>query len=141
MLDVMMALGSFRFSMDTAAFDDFQRTTGFNWSEQARIGTNPALQFVGKETETINLKGLIYPEFKGGFKQIEEMRRIGHEGKALRLVSGLGDNLGQWVISSVTDTQTIFTFAGLPQKMEFRLSLKRYDDPNLKNSNGSQFSG
>ena len=139
MLDVMLALGNFRFSLDTAAYNELQRSTGFTWADQARIGTNPALQFTGKEAETINLKGLIIPEYKGGLGQLKDMRKIGHEGKPLKLVSGTGEYLGEWVITNITETQNVFGQAGTPRKVEFGIALKRYDDPTLKSSSGSQF--
>ena len=38
---IMMALGSYRFSMDTAAYQEFRRQTSYRWTEQDRVGPRP----------------------------------------------------------------------------------------------------
>lgn len=98
MPEAMLALGDYRFSLDTSAYQQFERQATYNWPEQARLGNAPALQFTGRGGETIHLSGIIYPFFKGGLSQVQSMRAMAGKGKALQLVSGVGDNLGRWVI-------------------------------------------
>lgn len=90
MSETMMALGAFRFSLDTAAYQDFKRSQTYRWQSQERLLRRPALQFLGLGEETIELNGLIYPHFRGGLTQVETMRVEANKGSRLVLVDGLG---------------------------------------------------
>ena len=124
--EVMMVLGTYAFALSSAAYQEFTRATGYTWAEQPRIGGRPALQFTGIEAETVTLRGIIYPGFRGGLGQVDAMRALAGRGQPLRLVSGVGANLGAWVIERVGEGHTVFFANGTPRKIEFDLSLKRY---------------
>lgn len=126
MIDVMMQLGAMPFSIDTAAYQRLSRTTEYRWVRQSRIGAEDALQFVGVGPDTIELDGVIYPQFRGGPIQVELLRTLGAGRKPLLLVAGTGFVLGQWVIETVTEGQTIFAALGLPQRQEFSISMGKY---------------
>lgn len=127
--DVMLALGDFRFSISTAAYDQLQRSTDYRWSSQDRIGKAPALQFGGPGADTIELPGTIYPHYAGGLGQIDGMRTEANKGKPLLMVDGLGRVCGYWVIEAVRETQGVLFADGVPRRMEFSLNLRRYNDP------------
>jgi len=122
----MLALGKFKFEINTAAYQTFQRTANFKWQSQERIGRRPAQQYVGRGDETINLNGVMYPHFGGGIGQINAMVNMAAEGTPLDLLDGKGNSYGQWVITSVGETRTIFFSNGAPRKIEFRISIKNY---------------
>jgi len=122
----MMALGVFRFSLDTAAYDELFRTQDWEWAEQARVGEYPALQFTGQGVELRQFKGTIYPSFRGGLSQIELMRAEADLGLPLLLVAGTGAVLGFWVITHIEHTETFFFANGQPRKIQFNLQIKRY---------------
>ena len=124
----MMALGNFRFSIDTAAYGKLRRTTAYRWEAQMRMGREPALQFAGLGEETIDLAGTIRPEFRGGLGQLDSMRASAGQGGPLLLSSGRGDILGFWVIRKVTETQSTFLPGGAPLRVDFSLSLGRYGE-------------
>ena len=126
MSDTLMALGAYRFSLDTSAYQQLQRNTQYRWSAQNRLQRSPAQQFVGPGSDTLTLSGVIYPEHKGGFDQINAMRAQAGLGQPLLLVDGLGVIWGRWVITSVEETQTVFLQNGQPKKQEFQLQLTRY---------------
>lgn len=125
---IMMQLGSFQFGIATAAYQELSRASEMGWAELPRFGLRPALQFTGPGAETMDLPGVIYPEWRGGFGQLDAMRALAEAGKPLRLVDGSGASLGQWVIASVGEKQSVFAAAGKPRKVEFTLALKRYLD-------------
>ncbi len=75
----MMALGEYRFSIDTAAYQQLQRTTEYRWQSQARVGRLPAQQYVGPGSDSITLNGIIHPYYKGGLKQLDA--HAGRSGK------------------------------------------------------------
>lgn len=124
----MMALGDFRFEINTAAYRRLERAATYRWEEQDRIGRQPAVQFVGSGLITINLEGTIYPTFRGGLGQIEEMRGIAAKGEPHLLIDGLGRVWGKWVIAEVRELQTVFTDDGRPRKIDFTLQIKQYGD-------------
>jgi phage protein U len=65
MLEVMMALGSYRFSLSTAAYDSLERTAAWRWPAQDVLGAHPVRQYVGPGEQTISVSGTIYPHYKG----------------------------------------------------------------------------
>ena len=122
----MMGLGPYRFSLDTAAYQNLERNDAYRWESQERIGRHPALQFIGEGHTTITIDGVIYPHFRGGFNQIESMRSMAKLGTPLILVSGSGRIFGTFAITSVDEKQSIFNRDGSPRKQEFALELMSY---------------
>lgn len=90
MTDVMMGLGEFRFSIDTAAYQSLRRSNEWRWASQPRIGRRPALQAVGVGAHTITLSGFILPHWRGGLKRLDEMRVMGDKMEPLALTDGNG---------------------------------------------------
>lgn len=127
MATVMMQLGVFQFSIDTAAYQRLSRSSEYRWARQARIGANDALQFTGYGPETIEVEGAIYPDFRGGLGQIDRLRRQADVGIPLPLVSGLGQVLGLWVIEGITEGQEVFAANGVPRRQDFTMRVSRYD--------------
>jgi uncharacterized protein len=127
-INMMMILGVYRFAISSAAFQTLKRQSEYRWQEINRIGTNPALQFTGFGTETIDLEGVTYPHFKGGLRQVTLMRAEAGIGKPLMLISGNGNAFGRWCIVKISENQSSFMKDGAPLKIEFGISLKRYGE-------------
>ncbi|PID40337.1 MAG: phage tail protein [Proteobacteria bacterium] len=123
-----MALGEFRFAMDSAAYREFSRTTSWNWPAQERMGKRPARQFTGPGQDEITLAGTIYPHFRGGLGQIKAMRDEANKGEPLILVDGLGHVWGKWVILSIEEQQGEHLGNGVPLRQDFRIKLAAYGD-------------
>ncbi|PHS43115.1 MAG: phage tail protein [Marinobacter sp.] len=128
MADVMMKLGGFTFSIDTAAYQSLSRSSEYRWASQDRIGTNPALQNIGTGSETINLQGVVFAAHRGGTGQLDDMRREASKRQPLILVDGRGLVHGRWVIERVEEEQSNFAQAGVARRQQFRLNLRKYDD-------------
>lgn len=126
MARVMMALGAFRFSVSTAAYQSLTRSTAYRWPSQDRIARHPALQFVGPGEETVDLDGTVYPQYRGGLAQVDAMRAEAETGTPLILIDGRGRFWGRYAITAIQETQTVFFDDGAPRKIDFRLSLARY---------------
>lgn len=127
MAEVMMQLGFFQFSIDSAAYQRLNRSSEYRWARQSRIGSNDALQFTGHGPETIELEGVIYPHFKGGLGQIDKMRTQASIGVPLPLVTGVGKVLGIWVVEAISEGQEVFAAQGIPHKQDFTIRMARYD--------------
>ena len=89
---------------------------------------SPAQQFVGLGEDTITLAGVIYPHYRGGLNQLNDLRRQAETGEPLLLVDGLGYVWGQWVIVSIEETQSYLQSHGQPLKQAFQLQLKYYGE-------------
>lgn len=127
MAGTMMQLGAYQFSIDTAAYQELQRSTQYRWAAQARVGAADALQFTGFGADTITLNGVIYPHFKGGLDQLTRLRAQASVGIPLPLVAGTGRILGAWVVETITEGQRVFAAQGAPLRQDFTLSIRRYD--------------
>lgn len=128
MADVMMMLGQFQFGIDTAAFQELNRSTEYRWPSLDVFGGAPVLQFTGRGPETISLQGTIFPGWRGGGSQVNAMRDQAAAGQPLMLVTGTGVLLGQYAIERVEEKQAVFAQGGAPRKQEFTLQLKRFAD-------------
>lgn len=127
----MARLGAFTFGIDTAAFKELQRTSTFNWQAKQRIGRKPAQQNTGRGADTIKLDGVIFPHFRGGLSQVEQMRAQAGLGQPLPLVyafESVGQFCGLWCITGIEETRSIFFEDGTPRRIEFSLSLVEYGE-------------
>jgi len=127
-INMMMLLGAYRFCISNAAYQSLERATEYKWEELQRLGADTAIQFVGNGTETITLEGTIYPQFKGGLRQITLMRTEAGLGVPLLLISGNGQAFGRWCITSINETQSVFMKDGTARKIVFSMTLKRYGE-------------
>ncbi|MFT4454982.1 phage tail protein [Pseudomonas sp. RTCS2] len=125
---MMMALGMFVFSLETLAYQEFQRQTDWRHASTSRIGTNPARQFLGKGDDSITLPGVLLPALAGSQLSLDALRMMGDTGKAWPLVEGTGRIYGLWVIESLSDTRTVFFPDGAARRIEFTLKMTRIDD-------------
>jgi phage protein U len=125
---MLLALGSYRFSVNTAAFQQLSKSNDYRWAQQERLAVDPALQYIGPGIQTMDVQGVIFPHYKGGLNQVNDMRTEASLGKPLLLTDGQGNIHGSWVIERIEETQSIFFSNGTPRKIEFRVSLKKYDD-------------
>ena len=126
--EYMMALGEYRFSLSTAAYQEFTHSAEYHWPAQQRIGRLPAHQFVGPGTETISMHGQIYPQFRGGLGHLGRMRTEAGRGEPLEMSEGTGRIWGKWVITRIEETRRILDADGAARRIEFRLELARYGE-------------
>lgn len=124
----MMRLGTFKFCIYTAAYQELNRTTNYQWGEQAVFGTWDNLQYLGPGEDSQSLTGVVYPEFKGGTGQIDDLRALAATGQPQLLISGTGKILGYWVIGSITEGQTKFAAFGVPRRQEFTVNIRKHSD-------------
>lgn len=116
------------FNLDTAAFDELRRQTSFKWAGQERLTRAMAQQAVGLGDEKINIKGAIYPVFRGGLGQLQTLRSIGRQLQPLNLTTGYGEVLGTWCLTSIEEEQSNLLAGGIPRKQGFSLEFVSYGD-------------
>lgn len=123
---IMLRLGNYSFGMQTAAYQELERTREWRWPAQDRIGRAPARQYIGPGDDTMHLSGVIYTTFAGGLGQIGNMAAEAGRGEPLELVDSLGVVWGRWCIERITETHRSFLPGGIPKKIEFTLNLGFY---------------
>ncbi len=123
---IMMALGVFRFGMANGAYQSMTRNAAYRWGKLDRIGREPALQYLGPDTQEITIEGVIYPHFRGGLRQVDLMRLNAGSGRPMMMVDGLGWVWKRWVIVRVEETKSLFMRDGAPRRIEFALTLQSY---------------
>lgn len=127
----LLMLGGFKFSLNTAVFQEVQRSTSWRWPAQERVGQYDALQFTGPGDDRVTLPGVVYTDFRGGVAQVESLRQIAAQGKPVRLISATGEMLGLWVVLSVDETASSFKPDGTPRKQEFNVTIRKYGDADV----------
>ena len=125
---MMLALGPYRFSLNTSAYQSLKRSSEYRWPSIERIGKEPLLQAIGPGYDRIDLDGVIYPHFRGGLGQINATRDSAAKQEPLMLINGQGNVLGRFVITQIEESQNTFLADGTPRKIEFRMSLERYGE-------------
>ena len=125
---VLMMLGGFKFSLNTAVFQQMQRSTSYRWPAQERVGKLDALQFTGPGEDRITLPGVIYPDWRGDAEQVDQLRALAARGRPLQLIAASGDILGAWVIESVEEVQSFYKPDGTFRKQEFTVSIRKFSD-------------
>ncbi|MDM9555670.1 phage tail protein [Pseudomonas asiatica] len=114
------------FNLDTAAFDELTRKTAFRWAGQERLTREIAQQAVGQGEDKLTIKGAIFPLFRGGIGQLNELRSIGRRLQPLTLTTGYGEVLGTWCLLSVDEEQGALLAGGIPRKQGFNLEFVAY---------------
>ncbi|MBG53337.1 MAG: oxidoreductase [Rhodobiaceae bacterium] len=125
---MMMSLGLFIFSIETAAYQQLQRSTAVDWAANKRIGQRAASQFIGPGDDTITLSGVLLPAFTGGASNLDQLRAMMNRGKASTLMDGRGHVLGFWSIRSVQETHSVFYRDGTARRIEFDMTLHHEAD-------------
>ena len=125
---MMMALGTFVFSLPTLAYQELQRSTSWRHPASERVNARPARQFIGPGEDAIQLNGVVAPEITGSPASLDLLRKLGDEGRPLALVDGTGVVYGAYVIASLNETRSLFFPDGAARRIEFQLALTRTDD-------------
>ncbi|MFW2072637.1 phage tail protein [Acinetobacter gerneri] len=124
----MMRIGTFKFAIYSAAYQELNRSTDYAWGEQSVFGGWDNLQFLGPGQDVQNLTGVIFPEFTGTSGTIDSLRDLALDGKPQLLLSGTGKLMGYWVITRIEEGQTKFAAFGVPRRQEFAISIRKYGD-------------
>ncbi|MCO7519187.1 MULTISPECIES: phage tail protein [unclassified Pseudomonas] len=118
-------LQPYYFNLDTAAFDELRRQTSARWAGQERLTRTIAQQAVGQGDDKLTLKGVIFTS-RSGIKQLDALRTIVRRLQPVSLVTGYGDVLGTWCLTSVDEEQGALLAGGIPRKQGFSLEFVAY---------------
>jgi uncharacterized protein len=129
--EVMLALGDFQFSIDTAQYQTLSTSHAWRWQKKDRVGKKPARQFHGPDASSKNLDIMIYPQSKSDLLLLSKLKAIGDKGKPQRLVGGTpsgGADLGLWVIEKLDIAEQYFLTNGIPLEMKGTLMIAEWGE-------------
>lgn len=125
-------LGDFTFELvEGLTFQTISRATTHRWATQARLERRPAQQSIGRDLEVLNLKGLYYPQYRGGMQLVSPLRRIVQAGEPVNLTCSwdrVAENLGRWTASDLSENRDIRYRDAVPGKIEFSIKLTQYGE-------------
>lgn len=125
---MMLTLGLFVFELQTLPYQSLQQSLDYRWPSNSRIGQRDAYQFLGIGEDKITLSGVLLPEITGGALSMLTLKTMAEQGKAWPLIGGDGAIYGMYVISSMTQTQSVFFADGSARRIEFSMTLTRVDE-------------
>lgn len=125
---MMLTLGLFVFELQTLPYQSLQQSLDYRWPSNSRIGQRDAYQFLGIGEDKITLSGVLLPEITGGALSMLTLKTMAELGKAWPLIGGDGAIYGMYVISSMTQTQSVFFADGSARRIEFSMTLTRVDE-------------
>ncbi|WP_318389666.1 phage tail protein [Enterobacter sp.] len=125
---MMMTLGLFVFTLKTVPYQELQLQKQWRHASNGRIGKRPILQFLGPDTDTITLSGMLMPEITGGTISLLILEQMAETGKGWPLIGGDGTIYGAFVIESIFTTKSEFLQDGAARKIDFTITLKRVDE-------------
>jgi phage protein U len=127
----LMSLGLFVFALDSAPYQSLQQQLAWRHPTNSRVGDRPALQYLGKDSESIALSGVLYHEITGGQSALDELAAMADTGLSWLLIGAEGRIHGCFVIESIDVTRTVFNTEGQAKKIEFSMKLARADDDDV----------
>lgn len=137
-MQINALLGYFPFAIETAMFQQLDRTTAQRWSQHERVGRRAAQQNLGPGDDDLTIPGYIMPCHTGQLSaySVDILREMMREAKPYTLIKlsangFIGDLRGQWIILDVQETQAEF-FGASPQRIDFTLRLRRVNEDNSK---------
>ncbi|MEI9428745.1 phage tail protein [Mesorhizobium sp. Cs1299R1N3] len=123
---VTMSLGPYAFEALGFGYTDVGRNLDVPWVDiPVASGFNP-LQFTGPKSDSVTIKGVLFPIALGGAAGLEGIRKAGIAGKPLMLVSLGGKIFGNYVVEGVKEDRTYHDRRGTPGQNSYEISLKYY---------------
>lgn len=122
---MLLALGLFVFETPTIPFTEIQRRRSWRHGKSARVGARDASQYLGPGDDAVSLSGVLLPGYAGTFGAMRTLCSLADEGQAWPLVTGTGEVMGDFVITSIDERGSVLMVDGLPRKIDFTIELER----------------
>lgn len=123
---VVAALGPFAFEAHGFGLTDISRSTNTSWASIQVAGGMGQLQWTGGDSDSLTIKGVLFPHEFGGLESLAGIRAAAESGTPLMFVNFAGQIFGLHVIESISEDRTLLDRDGRPLRNAYSLSLKRY---------------
>lgn len=125
--EVLMTLGSVRFSVAKGAYQRLSRTLEMRIARLDRAGRQSARQILG-EDETIDIEGCCYPGQRHAVDRVESFRTLARTYEPQMLTDGMGVVWGLFTVERVEERGSEFLPNGVPLRQDFRIGLGAYGE-------------
>ena len=123
----LLMYGRLPFGLGSASLAELRRSSAYRWQASDLVGRRPGYQFTGPGAETVRLRGVIMPAYRGGADALELFRAAALEGTPRRLVSGTGDVYGSFVLLRVGEERVRLVSDGRARRIGWEMEFARYD--------------
>ncbi len=139
MSDVMMALGSFQFGVQTTEYQSLKTAHSWRWAKKDRFGRKPSKQFHGADASSKSFSITIIPQNSDDLTRFGQLKDLADAGKPVRLISGgarwvdgrlqsSGADLGLWVVEKLDIDESMFMRDGTAISQVGSLSISEYGE-------------
>lgn len=130
MNDVLLIWGPAQFYATHPSIEKLKTKIGGRWEQQKRLARAPADQFMGPDSGTATINGILYPARFGGAGVVRNLQQASLQGLISPIIvinsgSLLGTVLGTWYVDSVEDERESWGPDG-ERKITFTVSFKSY---------------
>jgi phage protein U len=125
----MYILGDITFE-GLRGFDRLSKTNESVYAELPLVGGKPRLQRTGTALQTVDVAIVLHAAFTDPAADIAALNAYREDGTVLPLITGEGQQIGEFVIVSVDDTVVQTAPNGRTLTAEVSLSLREHYDPN-----------
>lgn len=129
--EVMLALGDFQFSIDTAQYQGLTTSHSWRWAKKDRVGHKPARQFHGSDSSSKTLDIMIYPQSKSDLLLLDKLKKQGDSGLPHRLIGGTptgGADLGLWAMEKLDIAEADFLTNGIGLELKATLMIAEWGE-------------
>ena len=126
----------FLFNIDTLTYEELRRKSSVRWARQKIVGGDNRLQAVGRDNDTIRLRGAFYPQvasWVGGTVDTKSIDDLREEMKGMQpqlMLLANGTSLGYWVIEDINTDNSLYSqgTGHVPRRQEFTIKLRWYGE-------------
>lgn len=122
---MLYQLGEHQFEVAPLNIHEGEVATAADFATKPVIGARPPLEPVGEGEETRSLRGRMFPKRFGGEAMLSALDASRRAQTPLPLVRGDGAALGFFVITALRRSESAFAGDGVPQVIDFDISLTR----------------
>jgi phage protein U len=124
-----LTLGPYAFQALGFHMSDLSRDLQTPWAEVDVCGRFDALHWTGPKSDTVSIKGCLFPQEFGGMGSLDGIKASARAGRPLMLVTGAGDVGGRFVVFGVTEDWSFIDDRGSPRRDAYTITLRRYTTP------------
>lgn len=118
--------------------EGFEWTTGAEVVEQAVLGAQPPLEYVGPTGEDLSFRGKAFANlFPEAVAAIERLRARAKDGRPGPLQRGDGENLGWWRLTQLREAGSGLDRQGVARLSELDMTFKRSQPPSAADYRGA----
>lgn len=156
----LLQLGKFKFQPTGPSYETLEESYTYGWKEQEMLLSNPKLYWSNKESQTIQINGMVYtdlitPQLTHGLataaitsfnalaalnNSFKDLDAMASAGLSYPLVDVTGKFYGDFIIESFTVSNSVIWFDGIPRKKTFTLNLKKDLQSTPDENRGTKYS-